>query len=67
VTLYPYHWLTSGLDEEIQTVIEGARVFAPIRLNNGTNVGVYTPSRIGWWPPVMCGRRRSRCSPNART
>jgi hypothetical protein len=41
VTLYPYHWLTSGLDGEIQTVVEGARVFAPIRLDNGTNVGVY--------------------------
>jgi hypothetical protein len=41
VTLSPYHWLRAGLDDEIQTVIEGARVFAPIRLNNGTNVGVY--------------------------
>ncbi|CAN5520197.1 M14 family zinc carboxypeptidase [soil metagenome] len=41
VALYPYHWLTAGLDDEIQTVVEGSRVFAPIRLNNGTNVGVY--------------------------
>jgi hypothetical protein len=41
VDLYPYHWLKAGLDDEIQTVIEGSRVFAPIRLNHGTNVGVY--------------------------
>jgi hypothetical protein len=41
VNLYPYHWLKAGLDDEIQTVIEGSRVFAPIRLDNGTNVGVY--------------------------
>jgi hypothetical protein len=47
VDLYPYHWLRAGLDDEIQTVIEGARVFAPIRLNNGTNVGVYAkPDRL---------------------
>jgi hypothetical protein len=41
VTLYPYHWLTAGLDGEIQTVYEGARVFAPLKLDAGVNVGVY--------------------------
>jgi hypothetical protein len=43
VTLYPYHWLTAGLDGEIQTVYEGARVFAPLKLDAGVNVGVYAP------------------------
>ena len=35
------HWLTAGLDGEIQAVIEGARVFAPLKLDDGRNVGVY--------------------------
>ena len=35
------HWLTAGLDSEIQAVIEGARVFAPLKLDAGRNVGVY--------------------------
>jgi len=44
VVLYPYHWLTAGLDGEIQTAIEGTRVFAPLKLDAGTNVGVYAPA-----------------------
>ena len=35
------HWLSSGLDGEIQAVIEGARVFAPLKLDAGRNVGTY--------------------------
>jgi hypothetical protein len=35
------HWLTAGLDAEIQGVIEGSRVFAPLKLDAGRNVGVY--------------------------
>jgi hypothetical protein len=35
------HWLTAGLDTEITAVVEGARVFAPIKLDAGRNVGVY--------------------------
>jgi hypothetical protein len=35
------HWLTAGLDTEIATVVEGARVFAPIKLDAGRNVGLY--------------------------
>jgi Zinc carboxypeptidase len=35
------HWLTAGLDDEIQVVIEGARVFAPLKLDAGRNVGIY--------------------------
>ena len=35
------HWLSAGQDEETQTMIEGDRVFAPLKLNNGRNVGTY--------------------------
>ena len=35
------HWLTAGLDNEITAVVEGARVFAPLKLDAGRNVGVY--------------------------
>jgi hypothetical protein len=35
------HWLSAGQDEETQTMIEGNRVFAPIKLDAGRNVGVY--------------------------
>ena len=43
VILYPYHWLTAGTDGEIQTVVEGSRVFAPLKLDAGVNVGTYAP------------------------
>jgi hypothetical protein len=42
VTLDTNHWLTAGHDAETQAMIEGNRVFAPIKLNSGRNVGVYT-------------------------
>jgi hypothetical protein len=35
------HWLSAGQDEETQVMIEGNRVFAPIKLDEGRNVGVY--------------------------
>jgi hypothetical protein len=35
------HWLTAGTDGEIQTVVEGARVFAPLKLDAGRNAGIY--------------------------
>jgi len=41
VTLETDHWLTAGSDEETQVMIEGQRVFAPIKLNIGRNVGIY--------------------------
>ncbi len=44
VTLYPYHWLTAGLDGDIQAIAEGSRVFAPLKLDAGINVGVYAPA-----------------------
>ena len=43
VTLYPYHWLTAGLDGDIQVIAEGTRVFAPLKLDAGVNVGIYAP------------------------
>ena len=41
VNLDTNHWLTAGNDGETQVMIEGNRVFAPLKLNNGRNVGVY--------------------------
>ncbi len=35
------HWLSSGTDGEIQVLVEGTRVFSPIKLDKGRNVGVY--------------------------
>jgi len=41
VTLDPEHWLAAGTDGEIHTVVESQRVFTPLKLDKGTNVGVY--------------------------
>jgi hypothetical protein len=41
VTLDTDHWLTAGQDEETQSMVEGNRVFAPIKLDAGRNVGVW--------------------------
>jgi hypothetical protein len=35
------HWLSSGQDGELQVLLEGQRIFTPIRLDRGRNVGVY--------------------------
>jgi hypothetical protein len=35
------HWLSAGMDGEIAALVEGSRVFAPIKLDKGRNVGVY--------------------------
>jgi len=35
------HWLSAGSDAETQAMIEGQRVFAPLKLNSGRNVGIY--------------------------
>lgn len=37
------HWLSAGSDAETQVVIEGSRVFAPLKLNAGRNVVYYAP------------------------
>jgi hypothetical protein len=41
VTLDPEHWLSAGTDGEIQVIVEGQRVFTPVTLDKGRNVGVY--------------------------
>jgi hypothetical protein len=43
VQLDTEHWLTSGHDDEIQAIVEGQRVFTPIKLDKGRNVGLYAP------------------------
>lgn len=40
-TLDVDHWLSAGSDAETQVMIEGNRVFAPIKLDAGRNVGIY--------------------------
>ncbi|WP_419950050.1 M14 family zinc carboxypeptidase [Candidatus Palauibacter sp.] len=35
------HWLSAGTDGEIGVLVEGSRVFRPITLDEGTNVGRY--------------------------
>jgi hypothetical protein len=35
------HWLSAGFDGEIQAIVEGQRIFTPIKLDKGRNVGVY--------------------------
>jgi hypothetical protein len=41
VTLDTEHWLAAGTDGEIHAIVEGRRVFTPLKLDKGTNVGVY--------------------------
>ena len=41
VTMNMEHWMSSGTDGEIQGMVEGDRVFAPLTLDRGTNVGLY--------------------------
>jgi len=43
ITIDEEHWLSSGQDGEMQVLVEGRRVFTPIRLDRGRNVGVYAP------------------------
>ena len=40
-TLDTEHWLTAGLDADFQVMVDGQRVFTPIKLDKGVNVGVY--------------------------
>jgi hypothetical protein len=41
VVLDPEHWLSAGTDGEIQAIVDGQRVFTPLKLDKGRNVGVY--------------------------
>jgi hypothetical protein len=35
------HWLAAGSDGQIQAIVDGRRVFSPLKLDKGRNVGVY--------------------------
>ncbi|HSD26004.1 MAG TPA: peptidase, partial [Vicinamibacteria bacterium] len=35
------HWLAAGTDGEIHAIVESPRVFTPLKLDKGTNVGIY--------------------------
>ena len=41
VTLDPEHWLAAGTDGEIHAIVESRRVFTPLKLDKGTNAGLY--------------------------
>ncbi len=41
VTLDREHWLAAGLDGEVQAIVEGVRIFTPVKLDRGRNVGIY--------------------------
>jgi hypothetical protein len=44
VQLDSEHWLASGAGDEVQAIVEGQRVFTPIKLDKGRNVGLYAPT-----------------------
>jgi hypothetical protein len=41
VVLDDEHWLAAGTDGEIGVLVEGARIFSPLTLDEGSNVGRY--------------------------
>jgi hypothetical protein len=41
INLETDHWLSAGHDGELFSMIEGNRVFAPLTLDNGRNVGIW--------------------------
>jgi hypothetical protein len=41
VDLDPEHWLSAGTGGRVYAVVEGRRVFTPVKLDKGTNVGLY--------------------------
>jgi hypothetical protein len=41
VTLDSEHWLSAGNEGETAVMVDGQRVFAPIKLDKGRNVGLY--------------------------
>jgi hypothetical protein len=43
VLLDQEHWLAAGHDGELQAIVDGTRVFTPMKLDKGTNVGLYAP------------------------
>ena len=37
------HWLAAGTDGRVGALVSGTRIFSPLTLDNGTNVGIYAP------------------------
>ena len=72
VTLDGEHWLAAGTDGEVPAMVESQRVFTPITLDKGRNVGVYaTKDRlvaagIVWPSRRPCCRRRPTSSSSRR-
>jgi hypothetical protein len=46
VTLDLEHWLTAGTDGQVQAMVEGQRVFTPLRLDKGRNIGTYAATDV---------------------
>ena len=44
VRLDPEHWLAFGYGGETTALVDGNRIFTPLKLDKGRNVGVYFPS-----------------------
>jgi hypothetical protein len=44
VRLDPEHWLAFGYGRETTALVDGNRIFTPLKLDKGRNVGVYFPS-----------------------
>ena len=42
VTLDLEHWLAAGTDGQVQAMVEGQRVFTPLKLDKGRNIGTFT-------------------------
>jgi Zinc carboxypeptidase len=38
------HWLTAGTDGQVQGMVDSTRVFTPLKLDKGRNVGIYAGS-----------------------
>jgi hypothetical protein len=58
------HWLSAGLDADFQVMVDGQRVFTPLKLDKGVNVGVYAAADklavSGILPDGRAHRRRTR-------
>jgi len=46
VTLDLEHWLSAGTDGQVQAMVEGQRVFTPLRLDKGGNVGTFAAQDV---------------------
>ncbi len=46
VTLDLEHWLAAGTDGQVQAMVEGQRVFTPLKLDKGRNVGTFAGQEL---------------------